>query len=142
MASRVSSRQGSEPFPVVPRGRVLLVEEDPADLHFFFSILQGNGFQVHACGSYADGVRYLDSEAFDLVIVGQGSPNFEGRCVLERAIEIDRRMPVLVVARCIDMPCYLEAMQLGAIDYLPEPLRVEELVRAVENHLRVPKHAA
>ena len=33
--------------------------------------------------------------------------------MLARALKVDRRLPVLVVARCLDMSCYLEAMQLA-----------------------------
>ena len=56
--------------------------------------------------------------------------------MLARANQIDRGLPVLVVAWCLDMPCYLEAMQLGAVDYLAEPVTVQELRRAVDTHLR------
>ena len=67
-------------------------------------------------------------------MVSQGTPNFEGSRVLKRAAEINRSLPVLVVARFPDMGCYLEAMQLGAVDYLVEPLTVSELGRVLENH--------
>ena len=40
-----------------------------------------------------------------------------------KLVEIDRSLPVVVVARCLDMGSYIEAMQLGATDYLVEPLR-------------------
>ena len=55
-------------------------------------------------------------------MVSQGSPSFEGREILERAIEMDRRMPVLVLARCLDMRYYIDAMYLGARDYFEKPL--------------------
>jgi response regulator of citrate/malate metabolism len=54
--------------------------------------------------------------------------------VLKRATEINRSLPVLVVARCLDMGCYLEAMQLGAVDYLVEPLTASEIGRVLEDH--------
>jgi DNA-binding NtrC family response regulator len=79
----------------------------------------------------------LDLGGFDFIIVSQGSADFEGRGVLERATEIDRRLPVLVVARCLDMHCYLEAIQLGAVDYLAEPVPAAELDRLVANHSRL-----
>ncbi len=63
----------------------------------------------------------------------QGSRAFEGRCVPERAI---RAIPVLVVTRCYDLECYLKAMELGAVDYLEEPVDVPELVRLITGHLR------
>jgi DNA-binding NtrC family response regulator len=116
---------------------VLLVAEDRDDLHYYGVILQGLGYRVRGCESYEEGLRLLCTERFDCIIVSQGSLNFEGRCVLERANQIDQHLPVLVVARCLDMRCYLDAMQLGAVDYLAEPLAVEELGRAVETHLRL-----
>ena len=49
-------------------------------------------------------------------------------------MEIDHQLPVLVVARCLDMGCYLEAMQLGAVDYLAEPVTASEIGRVLGNH--------
>lgn len=118
-----------------PRATALLVDEDAGDLQYYFNILEGYGYQVRVCNSYQEGVRRLADEVFEFVIVSQGTPNFEGSCVLKRATQVNRRLPVLVVARCLDMGCYLEAMQLGAVDYLVEPLTVSGVGRVIENHL-------
>jgi DNA-binding response OmpR family regulator len=85
-------------------------------------------------------LRQIESRFFDFIVVCQGGPRFEGKQVLERAIEIDRRTPILVVTRCLDMECYLDAMQLGALDYVERPLVPEEIARLVETHSR--PHAA
>jgi len=118
-----------------PRGRVLLVGEDSEHLEQIRRITEGMGYSIHACNSYAEGVRQLESGAFAFVIVGQGSRLFEGRCVVERAIKINRRLPVVVVARQLEMQCYLEAMQLGAVDYVAEPSVGAEIARVLHNHL-------
>jgi DNA-binding NtrC family response regulator len=115
-------------------GTVLVVDEDSASLNHYRAILLALGYQVEICASYEEGVRRLDADALDFIVVSQGSPEFEGRWVLERAIQIDRRLPVL--ARCLDMGCYLEAMQAGAVDYLAEPISVRDLLSALETHLR------
>jgi DNA-binding NtrC family response regulator len=134
--------QGRPQPLLVLRGKALLVVEDPEALHYYRRILEGWGYQVRACHSYEEGVGCLGLEVFDFVMVSQGSRNFEGRCVVERATEIDRRLPVLVVARCLDMGCYLEAMQLGAVDYLAEPVTVSEIGRVLGNHPRIVSKAA
>jgi DNA-binding NtrC family response regulator len=123
-------------FAISPARAVLLVNKDRDDLHYYSTILQRYGFHVWGCESYEEGTRLLDSVCFDFIIVSQGGPNFEGRCIVECANQIDRRMPVLVMARSLEMPCYLEAMQLGAVDYLAEPVSLQELGRTVETHLR------
>lgn len=118
------------------RGRkVLLVDEEAGDLRFLRLVFEGQGFQVRACNSYEVGLACLETEPFDFIVVSQGSGGFEGRKVLERAMQLDRWRPVLVVTRTIDMPSYLEAMQLGAVDYLEKPLSPTELLRFVKAHV-------
>ena|SRR6516164_37260 len=122
------------------RKRVLLVDEQCGELSCLTNTLQEHGCEVHSCNCYAEGLHLLESEFFDFIVVCQGGPQFEGKQVLERAIEIDRRTPILVVTRCLDMKCYLDAMQLGALDYVERPLVPEEIARLVETHPR--PHAA
>jgi DNA-binding NtrC family response regulator len=118
------------------RERVLLVDEQCGELSCLIETLQKRGCEVHLCSSYADGLRQLESKFFDFVVVCQGGPEFEGRQVLERAIQIDRRTPILVVTRCLNIGCYLDAMQMGALDYVERPLVPEEIARLVETHRR------
>jgi DNA-binding NtrC family response regulator len=126
----------------VPRGTALPVDEYPDDLQYYSNILEAYGYQVRACCSYQEGVHCLDDEVFDFVIVGHGTPKFEGSCVLKRAAEVNRSLPVLVVARCLDLGCYVEAMQLGAVDYLVEPPTVWEIGRVLETHAPIRSTAA
>jgi len=115
--------------------KVLLVDEEVGDVRFLRLILEGQGFEVSTCTNYEAAVRCLETVPFDFVLVSQGSQAFEGRAVLDRAMQLDRHRPVMVVTRCMDMQCYLEAMQMGAIDYLEKPVRPSELLRFVQTHL-------
>lgn len=115
--------------------RVLMVIDEPESLGHHSELLRALGYEVLACDSYGQALAMLQNEPFDLVTVGQGSTAFEGRAVVMRALEIDRSMPVLVLARISDMENYLEAMQLGAVDYLEMPVPPEELTRVLRTHL-------
>ncbi len=115
--------------------RVLMVIDDPVSLDHHSELLRLLGYEVLACDSYGEGLAMLQNEAFDLVTVGQGSMFFEGKDVVMRALEIDRSIPVLVLARNSDMENYLEAMQLGAVDYLEMPVPPEEFMRVLRTHL-------
>jgi len=112
-----------------PQHKALVVDERPDGLEYYAAMLEAYGYQVRRCGAYCEGARCLGSETFDFVIVSQGTPKFEGSCVLRRAVEINRTLPVIVVARRLDMGSYIEAMQLGARDYLVEPLTAWEVAR-------------
>jgi DNA-binding NtrC family response regulator len=102
--------------------KVLLVDEDFQYLRSQARILRRHGLDVLPCDSYDEGMIRLEREHFDLVIVSQGSPGFEGRTVLEHVSETGSTAPVVVVAPHADIPCYLEAMNLGAADYMEQPL--------------------
>ena len=120
--------------------RILLIDEEAGDLRIMRLTLEGQGFEVFTCTDFEAGISCLESAPFDFVMVSQGSRAFEGRTVLDRAMQLDRRRPVLVLTRCIDMRCYLEAMQLGAIDYIEKPVPPLDLLRFVEAHVTVAKY--
>jgi len=111
--------------------KILLVDEEAGDLGSLCQALEGQGLQVLTCATYKTGIECLETESFDLVVVSHGTPAFEGRGVLDRAQQQDRHRPVLVLTRCIDIRCYLEAMQMGASDYLEKPVSPADLLQFV-----------
>lgn len=115
--------------------RVLMVIAEPESLDHHSELLRALGFEVLACTSYGDALASLQSEAFDFVTVGQGGLAFEGKNVVARALELDRSTPVLVLARSTDLENYMEAMQLGAVDYLEMPVPPDEFLRVLRTHL-------
>jgi len=121
---------------VLVRPRVLLVDEDLDDLRRYTAFLCDQGYQVRAIPSFADGAACVEREDFDLIVVGQGSPRFEGRLVLARAVERNRWAPVLVLTRAVDLPCYIEAMQSGALDYMEKPSHPSEIQLLVRKYAR------
>jgi DNA-binding NtrC family response regulator len=136
------SHSAAQGVGITLQGKILLVDDDAKDLEAYSSCLRQEGYEVRALASYSQGLSCLKSERFDLVMVTQGSPRFEGRDILERAIEIDRHTPVLVLARSVDMRCYIDAMYLGALDYLEKPLPATQVLRLVKSHLRLRVGAA
>ena len=135
MPYQLSTPKHAQQQRPVTRGNVLVVDDDTADLVYYRTVLQRAGCAVVTCSSYDQGLECLEAEHFDLVVLSQGSCSFEGRRVLEKAIAIDRGGQVLVVARVLNMSCYLEAMQLGARDYLEEPVPEQDMIRAAETCL-------
>jgi DNA-binding NtrC family response regulator len=118
----------------LPRGRVLLVDEDAKDLKYFTTLLGRMGYAVRAFVNYREAEGCLEHEHFDFAIVSQGSPAFETHHLVQLTLARDRHTPVVVLTRCLEMNCYLEAMQLGAVDYLEKPLAPGEFEHLVTTH--------
>jgi DNA-binding NtrC family response regulator len=100
---------------------MLLVFEQLRDIETYGPTLRSSGYRIRTCTSVAEGIEALETEDISIVIVDQGTPAFEGRQVLERSLQLHPGVPVMVIARMLDMHCYLEAMDLGAVDYLERP---------------------
>lgn len=104
------------------RGRTwvadLLVDEDAQDLADLAALLEARGFVVVRCRTHEQAMRAIRNELFDLAIVDQGSAAFEGRIVARCLSQFLPYTVFLVTARFADMKCYMEALKLGAEDYI------------------------
>lgn len=127
--------------PLFRRTRILLVDEDFRDLDHYRRMLHDSGFDVTTCADFPEAVRLMEAMSFECVVISQGGPDFHGKVVLERSVARNRYRPVIVMSRYHDVGCYLEAMQLGAVDYLEKPLSAVDIVRAVTTHIQT-SHAA
>ena len=133
MASSHVEGWAGQPFG--KRARILLVNEDLRELAYYHRILQKLGCEVRAVSSFAEGVRRLGCEPFDLIMVDQGRGGFEGQKVLAEAMEVDVELRVLVLARSYNQGCYLEAMRSGALDYLEGPLGAADIVALLDTFM-------
>lgn len=112
--------------------RVLLVDDDPADLVRYVKMLEREGLSVIACDSHLTALACLEAIWLDGVVVNQGVDRFAWRAVVDRAARPGQRTPVLVMTDCRDIVCQLEAIQLGAVGYLEKPLTGQQVMRALE----------
>ncbi len=120
------------------RPRVLVVSETLGELADCRTMLQTLGCEAHVCSSYAEGLQCVESLPWDMILVEQGSPVFEGQVVLVRAVEINRDTPVIILSAWHNIPAYIQAMHLGAVDYLEKPISLSQMRWILETHLRVP----
>lgn len=122
----------------VPRPEVLLVDEDVNDLEYYSGMLCDVGCGVREVSSYSRAASLLASHQFDLVLVEQGSANFEGRAVLAFAVKVRPRVTVMLFTRIVDVDCCLEALNVGACEYVQKPLTSAELRDLIGDYLEVP----
>ena len=122
------------PHSFLPRGRALIVDSDRKDLHYYTALLWHLGYVVRPFANYQEAEHCLEREPIDFVILNQGGPTFEAHRLLELVLARNRRTPVVVLTHSLDMHCYLEAMQLGAVDYLEKPLGLADVEHLVTTH--------
>lgn len=135
MRRRILKPQFAESSRLIPISRILLVDDDEDDREYHTSVLEGQGHLVFRRSSFADAAELAESERFALALLSQGGPAFEGRPLLERLRKPDRLTPVVVLARVGDVRSYVEAMELGAMDYVEKPVHPAQMKRLVQHAL-------
>jgi two-component system KDP operon response regulator KdpE len=118
--------------------RVLVVDDEAAILRVLTRTLTKHGFQVEAADNGAAALAALDRGLPDLVLLDLGLPDIDGIEVLRR-LRARASTPVIVLSVREAEGDKVQALDLGADDYLTKPFSVEELLARVRVALR---HAA
>ena len=117
------------------RYKLLLVEDDATVRNFVKTILEANGYQLLTAQNCAQGIMMCASHVPDLVILDLGLPDRDG---LEFIREIRRTnpVPIVVLSARNDEADKVEALDLGANDYVTKPFGTEELMARLRAALR------
>jgi len=119
----------------VPRGRILIVDDEPSICTLLVEGLTPEGFECRAAGGGLEAINILERERFDALISDLRMPQISGLALLEAARAKYPRMSFLIATGVDNVRVGVEAMKLGADDYLVKPFRLEAVVTALERAL-------
>jgi CheY-like chemotaxis protein len=102
--------------------KVLIFDEDVEELALYAKPFEAQSVEVHKCASVESAMRCIEREQFDLALVDQVSPAFEGRRVIRHLVRYNWPMPLIVLAQCKDMQCLRQGLELGVAEYLEKPV--------------------
>jgi CheY-like chemotaxis protein len=88
--------------------------------------------------SIESAMRCIEREEFDIAVVDQGSPSFEGRRVIRHLVRYNSHVPFIVVARSGDDQCCQQAFELGATEYLEKPVSTAKVNMIIQEFLGSP----
>jgi DNA-binding NtrC family response regulator len=116
---------------------ILIIEDDPLLLKTLTSQLGKRGFETIAASNGEDGVRSFAERCPDLVLLDIHLPEMDGLEVLRRIKDKNRRAIILVMTAFDDMKTTVEAIKLGAFEYLVKPLNTAELELVIDKAFQV-----
>jgi DNA-binding NtrC family response regulator len=111
---------------------ILIIEDDALVRKTLTSQLAKRGFEVATAETGEDGVRSFAESSPDLVLLDVRLPDIDGLEVLRRIREKNRRAIILVMTAFDDMRTTVEAVKLGAFEYLVKPLNAAELELVID----------
>jgi len=107
--------------------RLLIVENEKILRENLAEIFVEKGYEVDTAPHGRGALQRLDAGRYDLVIADLRMPKASGLEILQKALQRDENAPVIVMTAYADVPSAVEAMRLGAYDYIQKPFELEEL---------------
>src|ERR1700730_1749944 len=113
------------------RPRILVVADETNVRLNYRVTLETEGYEVVEAASAARALQELVEQSFSLAILDMRLPGMDGLALLAKMREVGITVPAMIVTAYSDVPHAVQAMKLGAIDFLQKPLRPEDLRRIV-----------
>ena len=109
------------------RSRILVVDDEPSMRELLDIVLRREGHEVFKASNGRQAVEILEREPIDLLISDIKMPDMSGVDVLKAAKLLDADIVGIMVTAYASIESAVEAMHLGAYDYVSKPFNVEEL---------------
>lgn len=117
--------------------KILLMDTEKNSCEEMQEFLQREGFIVLAAHSAAEGQLVLQRMPIDILILDIRLPDSNGLEVLKENKSRYPKLDVIVISGHGDMDSVIQAMHLGALDFLRKPLRLMDLRSAIERSQKI-----
>lgn len=111
---------------------ILLVEDDITFAKMLSRFLERNGYEVLECSSLGEALKKLD-KTIKMVFTDLRLPDGDGILLLKKVKDIFPEIPVVVMTGYADVSTAVEAMKLGAFDYISKPFQQEDVLSVIKN---------
>jgi len=118
-----------------PKGTVLVVDDVADNLRLMEIMLQRAGYEVRLAGSGAEAMQMFGERRPDLCLLDLQMPEMDGITLLRELRRIDPDVPAIVVTAFGSIETAVTAMKTGAVDFLTKPVRRDQLLKIVAQHV-------
>lgn len=116
--------------------RILVVDDSVAIVTSLTAILKISGYEVETAFNASDALRLIHSKDYDLVICDIEMPGLTGLDFLGRVRrDFDRELDVILMTGFLDHDYFIEAIRLGASDFISKPIDSKQIVRSIQTLL-------
>ena len=116
---------------------ILVVDDESSVREALTDILTDNGYRVECAGSGSEGLEKIEVLNPDAVLLDIRMPDIDGIKVLELVRRRGERVPIILITAYGSTQTTIEAMKLGAFDYLMKPLKISDMLEVVKKAVEV-----
>jgi len=114
-------------------GKVLLIDDEEDFTGPLAERMKVRGFAAVTVSSGAKALELVDNEPFDAIILDMIMPGMDGMETLRRLREKNPALQVIMLTGHADLKSGIEAIKLGAADYLEKPADINELMKKIKD---------
>jgi len=107
--------------------RILIVEDEENTRQALARLLVREGFLVDSVSNGCEALTYLRRQSVNLIVTDMKMPQMDGMTFLRELNKNFPRSNVIMITAYGGVESYLEAMNLGAFEYINKPVQIEEL---------------
>ena len=115
--------------------RILIVDDEEIVIRSCLRILDGDEFQVESVQDGREALSKVEENSYDVMILDVMMPNIDGLEVLRRVKETHPNVDVIMITGLSQIDTAVQAMKLGAFDYISKPFEPDELKLVVQRAL-------
>jgi len=115
--------------------KILVVEDDLEMCALLSDVLKGEGFSVIALSDSLEASKALKREEFDTIVTDLKMKGLKGLDLLEEANKKAPLTPVIIITAFGTIESAIQAMKMGAYDYVTKPFQMDELILTVKKAL-------
>ncbi len=115
--------------------KILVIDDEQSMRDFLAIMLKKEDHEVVTAGNGADALKAIHAEIFDLVITDVKMPGVGGIDVLKTIKEISPETVVIMITAFATAETAVEAMKLGAYDYITKPFKIDEIKLIIQKAL-------
>jgi two-component system response regulator AtoC len=108
--------------------RILLIDDEENFRHMLSVILKKRGYDVETASNGIDGLKKIDTGSYDTVLCDIRMPQMDGLEFLKEAQKAGAEATIIMMSAYGTLDTAIEAMKLGAYDYISKPFKPDEIV--------------
>jgi two-component system response regulator AtoC len=114
--------------------RILIVDDEENMRHMISELLKGEGYKIETAGNGQEALDKMEIREFELVLCDVRMPQMDGLTFLKHVIKKEVETAVVMMSAYSTVDLAVEAMQLGAVDYISKPFNPDEILLKLQRH--------
>ncbi len=118
------------------KGKILIVDDEIGILDTVSGILEDEGYSTFTAQDAEDALHILEKEEIDLIFLDVWLPGMNGIEAIKKIKDKDSQIPVIMISGHGNIEIAVQAVKLGAFDFLEKPLSIERIILTTERALQ------